>query len=290
MEKPTGRLKFTVFAAIFIMAAGGRWFNLSVILSLPVIPVLFRSAAFGAAFALPFYHIVDIFLANGLLQTKIRLAYITALFLIIPVFINRFLIPGPELMSPLVPALETVLAVAVALMSISADSRLSGKEAFIFRGLKDVPVKYGKQRFLLTVLETVFRLFPRPEPLGLYRIGHPDEHSIVLVTGNYELTIRRIVRSLKERDCWLLVCDSRGINIWCSTLAGHFGTGSIVNAVESNDLGSLVSSRKLLLPQLCAANVSLREIKDRTGFTCRFGPVLIESLDEFTANPGNKEI
>ena len=83
----------------------------------------------------------------------------------------------------------------------------------------------------LETLQTVFRLFPWPTETGLRRIGEPDETSPVLLTGNYDLTVRRLVRALGDCDVWLLVAPSGGINVWCAAAGGHLTTHQVVTAL-----------------------------------------------------------
>jgi len=79
---------------------------------------------------------------------------------------------------------------------------------------------------LMDVWSLMLNRFIPPYPkfaTGLYRVGHPDRKSPVLITGNYELTVRRLVRELDGQvDCWLLVANSRGINVWCAAGGGYF--------------------------------------------------------------------
>jgi len=290
MEKASFPLKLLSFAVLFMAAASGRGVNLHIIHDLPLLPALLRASIFGMTFAFPFTHMIDVFLARGLLQRKIRWISITSLYLFSLVLFNRFVFSDPPGMPLFIMYTELLLSLAIGLITLIADLFLADGEILISSKSETVPPKYGNRRFFLTFLEMVFRLFPNPEPVGVYRIGDPDESSMVLVTGNYELTLRRVVRSLKGRNCWLLVCDSRGINIWCSTLAGHFNTAGLVRAIKFSQLNLKVSTRTILLPQLCAANISLPELKEQTGFSGRFGPVRIEDLGEYLKNPGNDEI
>jgi len=290
MGKGSLPLKFLAFAALLIVAGLGRWFNLHIIQGLSIFTAFLRASGFGAAVAFLFTHMIDVFLAKGLLQRKIRWTAITSLYLLSIVLFNRIVYSDPKSMPLQIVYIQLFLSLAVGFTTLLADHLLGDGQISIPSKKERVPGKYGKRRLFLTFLEMIFRLFPHPEPVGLYKVGNPDESSLVLLTGNYELTLRRVVRSLKGRDCWLLVCDSRGINIWCSTLAGHFNTASIVRAIESSHLDSKVSTRKILLPQLCAANVSLSEIEAQTGFSGGFGPVRIEDLGEYLRNPGNVEI
>ncbi len=52
----------------------------------------------------------------------------------------------------------------------------------------------------------------RIEP-GLYALGEPAASSAVLVTANYKLTFDELRSSLGVLHAWLLVVDTRGINI-----------------------------------------------------------------------------
>ncbi|RME00446.1 MAG: copper oxidase, partial [Deltaproteobacteria bacterium] len=73
---------------------------------------------------------------------------------------------------------------------------------------------------LTWVMGTFFRWFPHRAPTGLRRVGNPDEKSPVLVTGNYTLTVARLLRHLEGLDLWVLVANSGGINVWCAACGG----------------------------------------------------------------------
>jgi len=62
----------------------------------------------------------------------------------------------------------------------------------------------------------------------LHRIGKPTRESEVLVTANYKLTVDVVRRELKGLDAWLLVLDTRGVNVWCAAGKGTFGTAELV--------------------------------------------------------------
>jgi len=130
------------------------------------------------------------------------------------------------------------------------------------------------------------RLIP-PYPkfrTGLYRVGKPDSSSPVLVTGNYELTVRRVVKALDGgMDCWLLVADSRGINVWCSAGGSHFTADDIIAAVKTSPLAQLVDHRALILPQLCACGVDGWRVRQETGWGVHWGPVRARDIPAYLA-------
>lgn len=118
-----------------------------------------------------------------------------------------------------------------------------------------------------------FRLFPCPVPTGLRRIGNPGPDAPVLVTCNFYIAVRRLIRALQGIDLWLLVADSKGVNVWCAAGGDEFNTQSVVSVVKTSGIGELVDHRKLILPPLGAPGIIAKELKDRTGWSVRWGPV-----------------
>jgi hypothetical protein len=122
---------------------------------------------------------------------------------------------------------------------------------------------------------------------GLYCVGDPTPDSPVLVTANYKLTFDAVRRELTGVDAWLLVADTRGINVWCAAGKGLFATDEIVYSVNRAKLHQVVAHRELVLPQLGATGVSAREVRKGCGFKVTWGPVRAEDLPEFLAG-GNR--
>ncbi len=120
----------------------------------------------------------------------------------------------------------------------------------------------------------------RLEP-GLYSLGTPDEDSPVFVSANYTLSFDELRSSLKDMDCYILVLDTKGINVWCAAGKGTFGTDELVSRIEAAGLSGIVSHRNLILPQLGAPGVSGFEVKKRSGFRVKFGPVRASDIKEF---------
>jgi hypothetical protein len=120
----------------------------------------------------------------------------------------------------------------------------------------------------------------RVEP-GLYAIGNPAPDAPVFVSANYTLSFDALRSSLDGIDGYILVLDTKGINVWCAAGKGTFGTDEIVKRVFATHLKDVVTQRKLILPQLGAPGVAAHEVKKRTGFWVEYGPVRAADLPEY---------
>ncbi len=122
-----------------------------------------------------------------------------------------------------------------------------------------------------------------PIKTGLYRAGNPSQDSPVVVTANYELTYYTVMRALAKDgiDAWVLVCDTAGINVWCAARGVHFDSEDIIQMIRITRLSEFVNHREILLPQLAAAGMDPADIRERTGFRVRYGPVRIQDLSEW---------
>ncbi len=118
---------------------------------------------------------------------------------------------------------------------------------------------------------------------GLYCLGKADSTSPVLVTANYKLSFDALRKELGGQNVWLLVIDTRGINVWCAAGKGTFSADEIAYQVKRAQLEKIVSHRELLLPQLSANGVAAHELKTLCGFRGRFGPILAADLPEYLA-------
>ena len=116
---------------------------------------------------------------------------------------------------------------------------------------------------------------------GLYAAGTPDVDSPVLVSANYKMSFDRLRRELTGIDAWILVLDTKGINVWCSAGKGTFGTDELVRRVNGFGLKDVVAHRRLILPQLGAPGVAAHEVQRRTGFKVIYGPVRAGDLPAF---------
>ncbi len=108
---------------------------------------------------------------------------------------------------------------------------------------------------------------------GLYAVGEPNKDSDVFVSANYKLSFDVLRRGLKGLDAWVLVLDTKSINVWCAAGKGTFGTDELVRWIAEARLGMVVSHRRITVPQLGAVGVSASAVQNRAGFRVYFGPV-----------------
>lgn len=131
-----------------------------------------------------------------------------------------------------------------------------------------------------------FNLHIKP---GLYPIGSPNEEDPILVTSNYYVTYKRVITSLKAQSikAWILVVDTKGVNVWCSAAGGIFTAEKIISQIEATNLSEFISHKNLILPQLSAAGID-HLILQKAGWDTKFGPIDINDLGEYLLNQYQK--
>ena len=119
---------------------------------------------------------------------------------------------------------------------------------------------------------------------GLYAVGNPNEKSQVLVSANYKFSFDVLRRELKGIDAWILVIDTKGINVWCSAGAGSFGTENLVMSIHETNLHEIISHRQIILPQLSATGVAAHLVLRDSDFRVIYGPVRAIDIPQFINN------
>lgn len=137
----------------------------------------------------------------------------------------------------------------------------------------------GTVRARLGIFRDAYRVAP-----GIYGVGSPGPDSPVLVTANYKLSFDTLRRHLGEVDAWIMVCDSRGINVWCASGKGTFSSEEVVDRAARGNLKQLVRHRRMILPQLAATGVSARKVKHLSGFEVVWGPIRADDIGRFLKN------
>lgn len=124
---------------------------------------------------------------------------------------------------------------------------------------------------------------------GLYAVGNPGPGSPVFVSANYKLSFDALRSSLDGLDAWILVLDTKGVNVWCAAGKGSFGTDELVGRASSVRLATIVDHRTLILPQLGAPGVSAPEAERRSGFGIEWGPVRASDIKAWLAAGKRKD-
>jgi hypothetical protein len=128
--------------------------------------------------------------------------------------------------------------------------------------------KWGTFKAVLGVNRMRYAVEP-----GLYAVGAPGEDSPVMASANYKLSFDTLRKNLDGLDAWIMVLDTKGINVWCAAGKATFGTAEMVNRIVRTGLRRVVTHRTLIAPQLGATGVAAHEVKRRSGFRVVFGPV-----------------
>ena len=81
------------------------------------------------------------------------------------------------------------------------------------------------------------------------------------------------MHALRGQDCYLLVANSRGVNVWCAAAGGLFTHHDVVSALKTSGIEARVDHRTVILPQLAAAGIEAREVRRRAGWRVVWGPV-----------------
>lgn len=119
---------------------------------------------------------------------------------------------------------------------------------------------------------------------GLYGVGNPDKTSEVLVTANFKLTFDHLRRELENINAWILVLDTRGVNVWCAAGKGTFSTQELVKRIKLCSLEKVVDHKRVIVPQLGATGVAARTVKKESGFRVVYGPVRAKDIPAFLEN------
>ncbi len=119
---------------------------------------------------------------------------------------------------------------------------------------------------------------------GLYGIGKPDKNCEVLVTANFKLTFDHLRQELDDINAWILVLDTKGINVWCAAGKGTFSTRELVKRIKGCALEKIVDHKRIIVPQLGATGVCARDVKKQSGFRVIYGPIRAKDIPTFLKN------
>jgi len=119
---------------------------------------------------------------------------------------------------------------------------------------------------------------------GLYAIGNPNKSSEIYVSANYKLSFDHLRKNLNGTSSWILVLDTKGINVWCAAGKGTFGTEELISKINEFKISEIVVHKRIIVPQLGAVGVSAHEVKSKTNFNVKYGPIKATDIKEFVEN------
>jgi len=139
----------------------------------------------------------------------------------------------------------------------------------------------GACRARLGIRRDGYRIAP-----GLYALGAAGPDSPVLVTANYKLSFDALRRELAAVHAWILVLDTRGVNVWCAAGKKTFSSEELIRQVGRVRLHEVVRHRQVIVPQLGAPGVAAQRVRQGCGFTVCWGPIRARDLKAFLAAGG----
>jgi hypothetical protein len=134
-------------------------------------------------------------------------------------------------------------------------------------------------RARLGIVRSGLRIAP-----GLYAVGNPGADSPVFASANYVVSFDKLRTSLQGIDAYILVLDTRGINVWCAAGKGTFGTRELVARIASSGLAGVVMHRRIIVPQLGAPGIAAHEVRQASGFEVIYGPIRARDIERFLEN------
>jgi NAD-dependent dihydropyrimidine dehydrogenase PreA subunit len=141
----------------------------------------------------------------------------------------------------------------------------------------------------VSVVQTLLRVLPFPCRTGLRQIGRPGRDSPVFLTGNFRLSVERVRRALAGLDAYLLVANSRGVNVWCAATGGLLSNHDVVSVLKTSGIEQLVDHRHLILPQLAATGIEGKTVRRKTGWRIDWGPVEADDIPAFLDRGGETD-
>jgi len=121
---------------------------------------------------------------------------------------------------------------------------------------------------------------------GLISVGDPEGTAPVLVTGNFQETVRLLESVLKAcgMRAFLLLSDTKGYSIDNAIVEKRFTPFEIAKVITETEVGSLTSHRELVLPGLAQHLAS--QVRQITGWQVEVGPVSGIELPLFLLTEG----
>lgn len=117
------------------------------------------------------------------------------------------------------------------------------------REILEPVIHSGLKGFLWDFLCWLF-ILPLAVRSGLYRIGSPTPDSPLLLTSNFYMTFKQVVKALRGQHCWLMVQDTEGWNVWCAADARIFSAEKAAALMRAYDVDGLLNHKTIVIPRL----------------------------------------
>lgn len=131
----------------------------------------------------------------------------------------------------------------------------------------------------ISAFRNTFTIMP-----GLYAVNEPGKDSDIFLSANYKYSFDLLRQSLSGMNAWVLVLDTKGINVWCAAGKGTFGTSELIRSIRAAQLEKVVAhNRRVIAPQLGGVGVSAYQVARQTGFRVHFGPVYARDIQAFVS-------
>lgn len=155
-------------------------------------------------------------------------------------------------------------------------------------GDKQVPI-LSRKRFAKDLLGTMmvrmgFWRMNYAFPPGLYLIGEPSDKLPVVVSCNYKLTLDAVRQAMKGPGYWLLILDTKGVNVWCAAGKGTFGTEELIFQLTKWGVKTNLKADSVIVPQLGASRMTPHVVQKLTQVKVDYGPIRAEDLDAYLEN------
>jgi CO dehydrogenase/acetyl-CoA synthase gamma subunit (corrinoid Fe-S protein) len=123
-------------------------------------------------------------------------------------------------------------------------------------------------------------------PPGLIRMGDPENTAPVLITGNFQETVRLLesIFHACAMSAFLVMSDTRGYSIDNAIVEKRFTPFEILKVITESEIGSLTSHRNLVIPGLARHLAS--QIRQATSWHVEVGPVSGMELPLFLMTQG----
>ena len=152
---------------------------------------------------------------------------------------------------------------------------LTSKQIQAFKLILDAEV-YLPSVPLLTV--------PQPMQPGLHPINEPDNNSLVIVSGNNQLTFEVLATIWAQgiTPAYFLLVDCLGNTVDMAMVYGEFTPGRLLQVLMENGLEDKVEHRHMIVPGLTRSLV--QDFVKITGWNVEVGPICAAALPLFLGN------